>query len=86
MKQIISLLNCQPDENLAASEDGLLPQSVHLSTSTIGKSTPDQSISFTDDGAIGHIDKLRMLRIRVYWGAQLELVDPDVTSTCPAMC
>ena len=25
---------------------------------------------------LGHIDKLRMLRTRVYWGAQLEPVDP----------
>ena len=31
---------------------------------------------------LGHIDKLRMLRIREYWGARLEPVDPDVTSTC----
>ena len=31
---------------------------------------------------LGHIDKLRMLRIRVYWGARLEPVDPDVTSIC----
>ena len=29
-----------------------------------------------------HIDKVRMLRIRVYWGAWLEPVDLDVTSTC----
>ena len=31
---------------------------------------------------LGHINKLRMLRIRVYWGARLEPVDPDMTSTC----
>ena len=31
---------------------------------------------------LGHVDKLRMLRARVYWGARLEPVDPDVTSTC----
>ena len=30
---------------------------------------------------LGHIDKLRMLSIRVYWGARLEPVDPDVPST-----
>ena len=30
---------------------------------------------------LGHIDKLHMLRIHVYWGAQLEPVDLDVTST-----
>ena len=28
------------------------------------------------------MDKVRMLRIRVYWGAWLEPVDLDVTSTC----
>ena len=33
---------------------------------------------------LGHVDKLRMLRTRVYWGTRLELVDPNVTST--AMC
>ena len=33
---------------------------------------------------LGLIDKLRMLRIRLYWGARLEPVDPDVTP--PAMC
>ena len=27
------------------------------------------------------INKLRMLRICVYWGTQLEPIDPDVTST-----
>ena len=26
-----------------------------------------------------YIDKLRMLRIHVYWGARLELADPDMT-------
>ena len=26
-----------------------------------------------------------MLRIRVYWGAQLEPVDPDMTSTCQVL-
>ena len=31
---------------------------------------------------LGHIDKLRMLRIAFYWGVRLEPVDPDVTSTC----
>ena len=35
---------------------------------------------------LGHIDKLRMLRIAFYWGARLEPVDLDVTSTAPAMC
>ena len=30
---------------------------------------------------LGHINKLRMLRIRLYWGAWLEPVDPDVTFT-----
>ena len=33
---------------------------------------------------LGHVDKLRMLRTRVYWGARLEPVDPNVIST--AMC
>ena len=33
---------------------------------------------------LGYLDKLRMLRTCVYWGARLEPVDPNVTST--AMC
>ena len=33
---------------------------------------------------LGYVDKLRMLRTRVYWGPRLEAVDPNVTST--AMC
>ena len=33
---------------------------------------------------LGHVDKLRMLRTRVYWSARLEPVDPNVnvTSVC----
>ena len=34
------------------------------------------------DLGLGHIHKLCMLRIHVYWGARLEPVDPEVTSTC----
>ena len=31
---------------------------------------------------LGHVDKLRMFRTRVYWGVRLEPVDPE-TSTLP---
>ena len=34
---------------------------------------------------LSHINKLRILRIHVYWGVLLELVDPDVTSACDVL-
>ena len=48
---------------------------------TVSKCLASMKSCWGPEFELGHIDKLRMLRIRVYWGARLEPVDPHMTST-----